>query len=160
MSKLYNGTSAYSLEEYEQYADAANQKRKNRSMQRKRESAAFCRFLIITVAAVFCIASAIVYTNVMIIRASSETEKLKDNLVLITEKNKQTEMEIAKKLDMTVIENKAINELGMQRPDNSQIVYLNIKQNDYTEVSDENSSGKKMLNSVKDAFEGIVEYFR
>ena len=68
-------------------------------------------------------------------------------------------MEINQKLDMSVIEEKAINELGMQRPDNSQIVYVNVKQDTYTEISDKASNKEKILKLVKNTVEGIAEYF-
>ncbi len=159
MKKLYNGTSAYNLDEYDNYARTSEENRKKRVSQRRKESVSMCRFLIVTVIAVFCIASALVYANVMMIRASTETEKLKDKLALITEQNKQTEMKINQKLDMKVVEEKAISELGMQRPDNSQIVYVNVKQDTYTEVSDDSTGGTKILASIKDALKGILEYF-
>ena len=80
MKTLYNGTSAYNLDEYDNYARTSEENRKKRVSQRRKESVSMCRFLIVTVIAVFCIASALVYANVMMIRASTETEKLKDKL--------------------------------------------------------------------------------
>lgn len=159
MGKLYSGTSAYKIDEYEQYAYAHEEKRAQRKTQRKKETAAFCRFLTFAVIAVFLGASALVYTNVMMIRASSQVEKLENELALITEQNNQKKIEIEQKLDMKLIEEKAINELGMQRPENSQIVYVGVTQGTYMEKSAQTSGGGGLMNSIKDAFEGVLEYF-
>ena len=52
-----------------------------------------------------------------------------------------------------------LNELGMQKPDNSQIVYVGVKQASYTEVESENSVGKAVIETVKNATNSFVEYF-
>lgn len=158
MKPLYDGTSAYNLDEYESYARTTDKKRKERVQSRKKERAFVCRFLIVSLVAVFCVASALIYTNVMMIRAATKTQKLEDKLALLTETNKKTEMEINGKLDMKVIEEKAVSELGMQRPDNSQIVYVNVKRDTYTEVSDE-KPGVHLAASLKEVIKGIMEYF-
>jgi len=93
------------------------------------------------------------------LRAASKVENLKDELALITEQNNHKEMEISKKLDFKSIEERAINELGMQKPDNSQIVYVGVKQTSYSEIPEEASFGQNFANGVKDAFGGVVEYF-
>lgn len=155
---LYDGTSAYNLDEYESYARTTDKKRKERVQSRKKERAFVCRFLIVSLVAVFCVASALIYTNVMMIRAATKTQKLEDKLALLTETNKKTEMEINGKLDMKVIEEKAVSELGMQRPDNSQIVYVNVKRDTYTEVSGE-KPGVHLATSLKEVIKGIMEYF-
>ena len=68
-------------------------------------------------------------------------------------------MEISQKLDLKLIEEKAINELGMQKPDNSQIIYVGVKQASYTEVESKTSVGKAVVELVKNATGGFVEYF-
>lgn len=159
MNQLYNGTSAYKLDEYERYAKQQSEKRVVRKKEHKRQTIAFCRFMTVGVIGVFLIASALVYLNVMMLRASTEAETLKDELALITEQNNQKEMEISRKLDLKLVEEKAINELGMQKPDNSQIVYVGVKQTSYSEVSKEQSVGKSVADYVKNAVDGFVEYF-
>lgn len=158
VKSLYNGTSAYNLDEYESYAHKTDKKRAERVKSRKKERAFVCRFLIVSLVAVFCAASALIYTNVMMIRASTKAQKLEDELALLTEANKKAEMEINQKLDMKVIEERAVSELGMQRPDNSQIVYVNVKRDTYTEVS-EKDAGVRVAASIKEVIKGILEYF-
>lgn len=159
MSKLYSGTSAYKLEEYEQSARRHEDSRAARKNQRVKQNAAMCRLIIFAVIAVFGICSALIYTNVIILRAATDVEKLKDELAVVTEKNSRKEMEISQKLDMKVIEERAVNDLGMQRPDNSQIIYVDVKQNSYSEVAHTSDAGKTVLNSLKDVFGTVLEYF-
>lgn len=158
VKSLYNGTSAYNLDEYESYAHKTDKKRAERVKSRKKERTFVCSFLIVSLVTVFCAASALIYTNVMMIRASTKAQKLEDELALLTEANKKAEMEINQKLDMKVIEERAVSELGMQRPDNSQIVYVNVKRDTYTEVS-EKDAGAHITASIKEVIKGILEYF-
>lgn len=159
MSQFYNGTSAYKLDEYERYAKQQDEKRVVRKNEQKRANIAFCRFISVAVLCLFVIASGLIYLNVMMLRASTTAENLKDELALITEQNNHKKMEISQKLDLKLIEEKAINELGMQKPDNSQIVYVGVKQASYTEVAKEPSVGKTVIETVKNAADSFVEYF-
>ena len=159
MSRSYIGTSAYKLDEYERYAHDREEKQKQNKQLKKHERAVMCRFLIVSVIAVFAVCSALVYTNVMMIRAATQTEKLRKELALITEQNSRKQIEIGQKLDMKVIEERAINELGMQRPENNQIVYVDIKQNSYSETADKKTVSKGILATFKGALDNVLEYF-
>jgi hypothetical protein len=69
-------------------------------------------------------------------------------------------MEISRKVDIKVIEKKAVDELGMQKPDNSQIVYVNVKKENsevvvYADTADESG----VWESVKGWFSDVWEYF-
>jgi len=155
----YNGTSAYKLDEYERFSKKQSEKQVARKSHNRELSVAFCRFLAVGVAALFVMASALIYFNVMMLRAASQVESLKDELALITEANTQKEMKISQKLDFKTIEDKAINELGMQRPDNSQIVYLGVQQTSYSEIAETSPAANAVSDTVKDTWEGFVEYF-
>lgn len=159
MSYLYNGTSAYKLDEYERFAKQQTEKQVVRKARKKHASVAFCRFVAIGVIVMFVFASALIYLNVMMLRAATKVDDLKDELALITEQNNHKEMAISQKLDFKSIEEKAINELGMQKPDNSQIVYVGVKQTSYSEVAEEPSFGQNIAESIKSAVDGVVEYF-
>ena len=159
MDRLYTGTSAYKLETYENYTKKSEEKSAERKNNARREHAAFCRLAVLLVIGVFVAASAIIYVNVMMLRATSEIDKLETKLALAVDKNNQKEMEINKNLDLKVIEKKAIEELGMQKPDNSQIVYVGVKQTSYSEVADEPSVGAETVSAVKNVVDSFVEYF-
>lgn len=164
MNDFYVGTSAYKLDRYEEYtkktANEANEKKASSRRVSHARNAAFCRTLIIAVVAVFVASSALVYVNVMALRASTEIDNLEKKLALAVDKNKQKEIEINKNLDMKVIEKKAIEKLGMQKPDSSQIVYINVKKGTHSEAINPNAgSSKNAFSGVKKVLLSIKEYF-
>ena len=164
MNDFYTGTSAYKLDRYEQYTQkVSNSSETKKASSRKlsrAQHAVFCRVVIIAVITVFLASSALVYVNVMALRAATEIENLEKQLALAVDKNKQKEIEINKNLDMKVIEKKAIEKLGMQKPDNSQIVYINVKKGTHSEAINPNAaSSKKTFSSVKKVLLSIKEYF-
>ena len=164
MNDFYVGTSAYKLDKYEEYtkntARASEEKKAEVKKANNAHHASFCRLLIVAVVAVFVVASALVYVNVMAMRASTEIDSLEKKLALAVDKNKQKEMEINKKLDMKVIEKRAIEELGMQKPDNSQIVYVNVKKGTHSEaINPDGESSEGALSGVKKVLLSIKEYF-
>ena len=160
MEKYYYGTSAYKLDEYESYAEESNKRQEERKETAKATGKATYRFATIIVLFVFIAASALVYINVMAIRAATEKEKLQKQYALLVDDNKQKEMEISRKVDIKVIEKKAVDELGMQKPDNSQIVYVNVKkENSEVVVNAAPAEEDSLWDSVKGWFSDVWEYF-
>ena len=164
MNDFYVGTSAYKLDKYEEYTKNTTRASEDKKAERKKSNSAYhasvCRYLIVMVVIVFVAASALVYVNVMALRASTEIESLEKKLALAVDKNKQKEMEINKNLDMKVIEKRAIEELGMQKPDSSQIVYINVKKGTYSEaINPDAPSAESTLSGVKKVLLSIKEYF-
>ncbi len=138
MSTYYNGTSAYKIDDIE-YGVRSNVKDNIAKRQQVRESkkAAFVKRVRVfaTFAGVFAIALGLLFTNAMIIEKSSTVNDMQNELTELTEANNQIILDIEKNLDLKKIEEIAINELGMKRPDKYQIVYVNVEQNDYAEVA-------------------------
>ena len=164
MNDFYVGTSAYKLDRYEEYTRKTARANEEKKAETKKASsmqrASVCRLLIVMVITVFVAASALVYVNVMALRASTEIDNLEKKLALAVDKNKQKEMEINKNLDMKVIEKKAIEKLGMQKPDNSQIVYINVKKGTHSEAINPNGgSSESAFSGVKKVLLSIKEYF-
>ena len=160
MNEYYYGTSAYKLEEYEIHAKKTEEKKQERKKVSKAEQLSLCRWMVAGIFFIFAAASALVYLNVMTIRASTDIDNLEKQLAAVIDENRQKEIKINQKLDMKVIEKKAVEELGMQKPDNSQIIYVDVKKPNHVEV---NAGGRKtnvFANGVKFIFNGIVEYFR
>ena len=160
MNRYYMGTSAYKLEDYEEYARKSQEKQQERKKIVKAEYAAMCRLLVIGIIFVFAAASALVYVNVMAMRASTDIDKLEKKLAMVIDENKQKEIEINQKLDMKVIEKKAIEKLGMQKPDNSQIVYVDVKKANSVFVAGDNvQKTNKFADCIKCWCSNIWEYF-
>ena len=159
MNTYYTGTSAYKLEQYEEYTQKRTATVQKRKAASRAQQAAMCKFILGVVVAFFVASSALVYVNVMALRATTKIEELEKKLALEVDKNKQKELEINRNLDMKVIEEKAVTKLGMQKLDNSQIVYINVKKGDYSEAVNANNSSKRAFGGVKKLLMGIKEYF-
>ena len=140
MSEYYNGTSAYKIDEIEYGASTSVQENIAKRKQ-TRESKKALFFKRVRVCAAFAIAFAvafgILFTNAVIIEKASQVNDMQKQLTELTEANNQVMLDIEKNLDLNKIEEIAINELGMKRPDKYQIVYVNVEQNDYAEISKE-----------------------
>ena len=86
------------------------------------------------------------YQSSLVSTSLNEKEKLKTELAGIQKKNEQLKVNIEQKTNINTVEQEAKEELGMQKLDNNQKVYINIDKNDYTESStltNKNSSEKK-----------------
>ncbi len=160
MNQYYKGTSAYKLEEYESYAKESQKKKLERKKSSIAQHRAICRLMIVGVIFAFAAASALVYVNVMALRASTDIDNLEKQLAMVVDENKQKEIEINQKLDMKVIEKRAINELGMQKPDNSQIIYVDVRKDNNIEVaSNKGEDSVSLVDGIKNVFVNIQEYF-
>lgn len=160
MQEYYIGTSAYKLDEYESYAKESNKRHEERKEAVKAQSKANYKLVSVVVLFLFVAASALVYLNVMSMRTATEKEQLKKEIAMIEDSNKQKEIEINKMTDMKVIEKKAVDELDMRKPDNSQIIYVDVKkENTETVVSAETDSEGGFWDSVCGWFGDVWEYF-
>lgn len=144
--KYYNGTSAYKLDEqdYRVSTDVQENIEKRRQV-RVGKRAKFLKSLrtALTLACAFGACIAVLYANAVIIEKASAVEALEAELSELTEQNTQMKLDIEKNTDLKKIEEIAINELGMKRPDKYQIVYVNVEQNDYAEVANGGGTDEK-----------------
>lgn len=59
---------------------------------------------------------------------------MEEELSELTETNNNKKIQLEKSVDLKKIEEIAISQYGMQRPDKNQIVYVRVVQSDYGEV--------------------------
>ena len=154
MDRYYYGTSAYKLEEYESRTRQNNEKQKQRRKVAKKQQMALYRLMLVGVVFVFIAASALVYVNVMALRAASDIENLEKQLAMVVDNNKQKEIKINQSLDMKNIEKRAIEELGMQKPDNTQIVYVDVRKENFVKAAGETKP------EVMDSSKGANGFFK
>ncbi len=159
VNEFYIGTSAYKLEQYENYTRRNRENEENRKKQTKMEQMVICKYMVIGVMLMFIACSALVYVNVMTLRASTKIQNLERELALVIDNNKQKEIDINKNLDLKVIEKKAVEKLGMQKPDNSQIVYINVKKGSHSEAIGKNKVSGDAMKGIKETFRAVAEYF-
>lgn len=160
LSKLYDGTSAYQLEyeEQEQLAEVNNRAKQRR--QRKRRFIKRIK-LMACLSVVFAIACGVLYGNARIIQASSHVSELQAELKKVTEDNTQKLLELEKSLDLKKVEEIATKELGMKRPDKYQIVYVDVQQNDYGEVTqtEKSDSVQGTFGAIRQSISAFLAYF-
>ncbi len=93
--------------------------------------------IMLYVAVGFAILFAISYRNSIIDEKFSEIKALKSKLASIEKENEQLEVNIENNLNLKTIEQSAKENLGMQKLDNSQTVYVNLPKQDYVEPATE-----------------------
>ncbi len=152
-SRLYDGTSAYKIDEYYEYAQSVSKKQEKQKNVRQGKLIATRKKMVVTVSVIFALSIAFLYSNVLLMRAASKYESLVSELDDIRVRNTQTAFEIASGIDLNKVEEKAKNEFGMQKPEAHQNVYVKVVQSDYAKsgVSSGTKSGvlNKMISSLK-----------
>lgn len=106
----------------------------------------------------FAIAFLICYRYSLIDQRFNQLEKTKKELSTAQTVNEQIQADIDSQTDLSYIENYAKYQLGMQKPSNSQIVYVNVEKEDriLTPVTIEEDSNKTWLDQL---YEEIVKLF-
>ena len=163
MQRYYDGTSAFKIEE-PRYAISEDvreniEKRKQVRVNKKAAFAKQMRAGIVCLCA-FAVCLSILFTNAMIIEKASAVNDMQNQLNMLTEENNHAKLEIEKNLDLKKIEDIAINELGMKRPDKYQVVYVNVEQTDYAEVvkADSKPVATAALGAIGSGIGQFMEY--
>jgi len=158
-TRLYDGTSAYKIEEYYDYTQKAEENKKEReAASKKRHSVNFKR-LSIVLSLVFVVAVAFLYTNSVLMETSSKVNKLNRELEDIRVRNTQVSFDIASGVDYKVVEQKAISEFGMQYPESYQNVYVDVVQNDYVEIS-QSSDNQGIIERMIASVQSFLAYIK
>lgn len=152
----YNNTNlAYELKEenysYEEKAQAVKPVKKNKLSG-----------LLIFICAVYVIASitSLLFKTASVNEQKAELNKIKAEYEEVLNENKKLEVSINSKVDLRKVEDIAIAELNMNKPKNSQIVYVNTNPLDYGEVviPEEKSGSYGVFGSLIKTFTGIFAY--
>lgn len=106
----------------------------------------------------FSIAFLICYRYSLIDEKFNQLEKTKKELATAQTINEQIQADIDSQTDLSYIENYAKYQLGMQKPSNSQIVYVNVEKEDkiLTPVTIEEDSDETWLDQL---YKEIVKFF-
>lgn len=107
----------------------------------------------------FAIAFFICYRYSLINEKFNELEKTKKELATAQTVNEQIQADIDSKTDLSYIENYAKYQLGMQKPSNSQIVYVNVEKKDriLTPVTIEEDSSKTWFERLYEEISKLFE---
>jgi len=115
--------------------------------------------IMIYIGIIFAIMFAISYRNALIAQTYSEVKDLKVELSKIEKENEQIEVNIESKTNLSAIEKKAQEELGMKKLDDSQTIYVSLDKNDYIESSADSVKLEKDLNWFEKIIEEIKNIF-
>jgi cell division protein FtsL len=123
--RLKNKPEAINLDETEEAIEAKKQARKEASLRILQNIKRVFLF-----AAAACIALFICYRYSIINEKFNSVEKAKKELLNAQTINEQLQAEIDRDTDISYIENYAKYQLGMQKPQDSQIMYINVSKQD------------------------------
>jgi len=154
----YDGTSAYKIEDYYAYTAQMEKKQAEKVQKQNVHKLANRKKVIMAVSAVFVIAAAFLYLNVVLLQASATYNMATTELEDIKMRNAQLEFDVASGVDLSAVEAKAKTQFGMQRPESYQNVYVNVMQNDYTETFTTKSSGKGFVEKAITSFKSFLTY--
>ena len=93
--------------------------------------------IILYIGIAFAILFAISYRNALIAQEYSQIKDLKAQLAELEKDNKQLEVNIESKTNLSAIEKKGEKELGLKKLDDSQTIYISLDKQDYIESSED-----------------------
>ena len=105
---------------------------KQRMEQLKKEKKIHYQNIAIIIS-MFLVLLTISYRNSLITEKFNQIQNKKQELASIEKTNGQTEISIESSLNLKSVEKKAKKQLGMQKLDNNQKVYVSLPKKDYTE---------------------------
>lgn len=129
-----DGTAAKKLE-YDVYEENKVLKAKKTYKTNKKHKIRF----VLTLICVFVVGLSVMARYAMITQIGYEISRSRDELKEIRNQNNYLSLQIEKETDLEKIKLAAEQRLGMQTPEKSQIVYVNVPRNDFTIVMNDNS---------------------
>ena len=157
-TRLYDGTSAYNIDDYYSYTQKAEEKKQQRQLEVKKRHAINFKKLSIILSITFVIATAFLYVNAVLIETSTKVNDLNKELEDIKVRNTQVSFDIASGVDYKEVEQKAITEYGMQHPESYQNVYVDVVQNDYVELSQGSSQSEGFIEGLISDVQSFLAY--
>ena len=138
MDKYIYGSAAHKIEDdISILTDAALRRDAARKAKEARYMAArkiLIRDFVLFGIAFFVVAAGTVYSRMLVDQASVTVTAKQEELMEIIEANNNKRIEFEQSIDLDKIEELAITQYGMQRPDNNQLIHVNVVQSDYGEV--------------------------
>lgn len=138
---------AYQNDSYLRQFDEQEQERaEKRQLSRKQKLQQQRRLnfqVICVIIALFCAAYFMISQNVQVNDTARQINNLKKELAVLESNTSQKTFELEQSVDLNKVEEIASTRLNMQRPEKYQVVYINIKTDDVTEVTADNVEGVK-----------------
>lgn len=112
--------------------------------------------LVLTASAIFMIVQFVeVKETIAVMEERQSQYKFEESVTA------QKSFELEQSIDLSKIEQEAVNRLGMQRPDRHQIVYIDVPQDDITEktAGEVEGFGNRFSEIMKSIAGHIIEFF-
>ena len=126
-------------------------KEKQRMEQLKKEKKIHYQNIAIIIS-MFLVLLTISYRNSLITEKFNQIQNKKQELSAIEKSNGQTEISIESSLNLKSLEKNAKKQLGMQKLDKDQKVYVTLPKKDYTESALPEVEAEQSSNWLKDLF--------
>ncbi len=156
---MNRGNAAYDLSKYENAAPKLTDGEKSKIVVRRakpKPTASAPKILITAVLAVLVL-SLVVYPKVQQATVMSDINKLNDQVMILESENVRMQTAIESKSALKAVEDYAVDVLGMQKLDKSQIEYLSIENGNVIDIPEENEN---FFVKIKHSFEDFLEYLR
>lgn len=156
---MNRGNAAYDLSKYENAAPKLMDGEKSKIVVRRakpKPTASAPKILITAVMAVLVL-SLVVYPKVQQATVMSDINKLNDQVMILESENVRMQTAIESKSALKAVEDYAVDVLGMQKLDKSQIEYLSIENGNVIDIPEENEN---FFVKIKHSFEDFLEYLR
>lgn len=147
-----NSTSlAYDLQRFEQYAEAPQNVRDTITV--KREKSVHPAKIVAAALLVLVMAFTLLYSQVILIELNSQINNAETRLNTLQAECVRMQTELEGKMSLKEIEEKAISEYGMVKPDGSQVSYVKMEAESRVESAEkEENIFERIVNWVKDFF--------
>lgn len=133
--------------------------RKNNINTKKEQVKNINARIILYIGIMFLVLFAISYRNALIAQEYSEIKNLKSQLAVLEKDNKQLEVNIESKTNLSSIEKKGKEELGLKKLDDSQTIYICLDKEDYVESSVEKVELEEDINWFENIINKIKNIF-
>ena len=128
----------------------------NRAKQLKKQQNKAIKYLIIG----FAIAFGICYRNSQIDENFAAMQDLKEEVAEVEKQNAQLEIAIENGLNLNNLEQEAKEQLGMQKLNSSQTIYITLPKTDYIEPAAEEVVIEEKQSGIKGIISGIGNMFK
>lgn len=109
---------------------------------------------------VFAALLVIVFNFMQLTQLTGENAALKDELETLQSDAKALEAKKEQIFNLTYVEDRARNALGMIKADKSQVEYVDLSQEDSVEIPQQESETPAFLSSLMKTFNAVVEYLK
>ena len=115
--------------------------------------------IMIYLGIIFAMLFAVSYRNALVAQRYSELKAMKAQLSKIEKENEQIEVNIESKTNLSAIEKRAKEELGMKKLNDSQTVYVSLDKSDYIESAADSVKLEEDINWFEKIIDTIKNIF-